>query len=252
MNFFKRNTGLLLRFDDIAPNMNWEIMDKCEKLFLDYNIKPILGIIPNNEDEELLAFPEKKNFWEKVKQWQSFGWEISIHGYNHRYSSVTKKKDYFNYGGRSEFFGYSLEDQTLKLKKSIEIFKEQNVNVRSFFAPNHTYDLNTFKALKANGIYKVIDGYGLFPYNKFGINFMPQLFFKNILLPFGIQSTQIHLNNWDAEKYDDFKTFVVKNHKKIINYDFALSKTNNSFINFIIRLLSEYLLKFYRFLRIKF
>ncbi len=81
---------------------------------------------------------------------------------------------------------------------------------------------------------------------------MPQLFFKNILLPFGIQSTQIHLNNWDAEKYDDFKTFVVKNHKKIINYDFALSKTNNIFINFIIRLLSEYLLKFYRFLRIKF
>ena len=65
MNFFKRNTGLLLRFDDIAPNMNWEIMDKCEKLFLDYNIKPILGIIPNNEDDELLAFPEKKNFWEK-------------------------------------------------------------------------------------------------------------------------------------------------------------------------------------------
>ena len=101
MNFFKRNTGLLLRFDDIAPNMNWEIMDKCEKLFLDYNIKPILGIIPNNEDDELLAFPEKKNFWEKVKQWQSFGWEISIHGYNHRYGSVTKKKDYFNYGGRS-------------------------------------------------------------------------------------------------------------------------------------------------------
>ena len=141
---------------------------------------------------------EKKNFWEKVKQWQSFGWEISIHGYNHRYSSVSEKKDYFNYGGRSEFFGYSLEDQTLKVKKSIEIFKEKNVNVRSFFAPNHTYDLNTFKALKANGIYNVIDGYGLFPYNKFGINFMPQLFFKNILLPFGIQSTQIHLfrNTW--------------------------------------------------------
>ena len=124
--------------------------------------------------------------------------------------------------------------------------------MRSFFAPNHTYDLNTFKALKANGIYKVIDGYGLFPYNKFGINFMPQLFFKNILLPFGIQSTQIHLNNWDAEKYDDFKTFIEKNHKKIINYDFALSKTNNNFINLIIRLLSQYLLKFYRFLRIKF
>ena len=97
MNFFKKNTGLLLRFDDIAPNMNWKMMDKCEKLFLTYNIKPVLGVIPNNEDNELLTFPLKENFWEKVKQWQSFGWEICIHGYNHKYVSNTKKRDYFNY-----------------------------------------------------------------------------------------------------------------------------------------------------------
>ena len=76
MNFFRKNTGLLIRFDDIAPNMNWELMDKCEKLFLKYDIKPVIGIIPKNEDEELLAYPFRKNFGIKVKQWQSFGWEI--------------------------------------------------------------------------------------------------------------------------------------------------------------------------------
>ena len=64
MNFFKENTGLLLRFDDIAPNMNWELMDQCEKLFLEFKIKPVLGVIPNNEDEKLLSLPHKKNFWE--------------------------------------------------------------------------------------------------------------------------------------------------------------------------------------------
>ena len=26
------NTGILIRFDDIAPNMNWEMMDKCQDL----------------------------------------------------------------------------------------------------------------------------------------------------------------------------------------------------------------------------
>lgn len=140
----------------------------------------------------------------------------------------------------------------MKLKKSIKIFKENNVNVRSFFAPNHTYDLNTFKALKANGIFNVIDGYGLFPYNKYGINFIPQLFFKNIILPFGIQSTQIHVNYWNIKKYKDFETFIEKNHRKIINYNFALSKINNNLGNLILRLFSEYLLKFYRFVRVKF
>ena len=97
MNLFKKNTGLLIRFDDIAPNMNWELMNKCEELFFKYNIKPVLGVIPNNEDEELLAFPLRKDFWEKVRKWQSLGWEIAIHGYNHRYTTKTQKKDYFNY-----------------------------------------------------------------------------------------------------------------------------------------------------------
>ncbi len=251
MNFFRKNTGLLIRFDDIAPNMNWELMDKCEKLFLKYDIKPVIGIIPKNEDEELLAYPFRKNFWIKVKQWQSFGWEISIHGYNHKYISDTKKKDYFNYGGKSEFFGFSLEDQIIKLKNSLKVFNENEIKVRSFFAPNHTYDLNTFKALKKVGINQVIDGYGFFPYNQYGIIFIPQLFYKNKILPFGIQSTQIHLNNWDSSDYELFKNFVEKNLKKIISYDYALSRANNKFYSTMLRFLSKYTLKFLRFTKFK-
>ena len=108
-----------------------------------------------------MNYPFRENFWGIVKKWQSYGWEIAIHGYNHKYISNTKKKDYFSYGGKSEFFGYSLEDQISKLKKSCEIFRKNNIKVRSFFAPNHTYDSNTFKALKSVGITQVIDGYGL-------------------------------------------------------------------------------------------
>ena len=251
MNYFKNNTGLLLRFDDIAPNMNWKIMNQCEDLFLKYDIKPVLGVIPNNEDKDLLTFPENKDFWKKVNQWQSYGWEIAIHGYNHKYTNNTEKNDYFNYGGKSEFFGFSLDDQITKLKMGLKIFKENNINVRSFFAPNHTYDINTFKALKVNGIYKVIDGYGLFPYNEFGIHFTPQLLYKYVILPFGIQSTQIHLNAWDNNDFMSFKNFIEKNYKKIVNYNYVLSKTNNGTSSKISRFFSEYFLKFYRFIKSK-
>ena len=51
--------------------------------------------------------------------------------------------------------------------------------------------------------------------HKYGINFIPQLFFKNIILPFGIQSTQIHVNYWNIKKYKDFETFIEKNHSSI-------------------------------------
>ena len=59
---------------------------------------------------------------------------------------------------------HNIENQKSKIKKGLEIFNNEQINIRSFFAPNHTYDLNTFKALKENGINIVIDGYGLLPY----------------------------------------------------------------------------------------
>ena len=127
-----------------------------------------------------------------------------------------------------------------------------NIKVRCFFAPNHTYDKNTFEALKINGINEIIDGYGLFPYDKFGIKFIPQLFYNTVLLPYGIQSTQIHLNNWGSKDFDKFKTFIEKNHNKIISYEQALSKTSNSFTNLILRYSIEYFLRCFRLLRSKF
>ena len=67
----KENTGILIRFDDIAPNMNWQMMDKCEKLLNEYNIQPVIGVIPKNQDKELLNYPLRKDFWNIVKKWKS-------------------------------------------------------------------------------------------------------------------------------------------------------------------------------------
>lgn len=191
--FISENTGIIIRIDDIAENMNWQLMEKCEELFDKYNIKPVLGVIPNNKDEELLNYPKKENFWELVRGWERKGWEISMHGYSHVYSQSTKKKDYFGYGGKSEFFGVELEKQILKIKNGLEKFDSEKIKIRTFYAPNHTYDLNTFKALKKCNIRNIVDGYGLMPYEKDGLSFIPQLFYKTLILPFGVQSTQIHL-----------------------------------------------------------
>ena len=95
-----------------------------------------------------------------------------MHGYSHIYDKETNKKDFFKYGGKSEFFGHSLENQLEKIKKGLEIFKNRNIKVRSFFSPNHTYDHNTFKALKMFGIKEIIDGYGFKPYLENDIKFI--------------------------------------------------------------------------------
>ena len=237
---------ILIRFDDVAQNMNWDLMSKCESLFDKFNIKPVMGVIPNNKDEELLNYPKRENFWGIVKKWQSKGWEIAMHGYNHIYDRETQKKDFFGYGGKSEFYGHSLDHQKKRIEEGLKIFKKEKVNVRSFFAPNHTYDLNTFKALKANGIDYVIDGYGLKPYSEFEINFIPQLFYKEKMLPFGIQSTQVHLNYMSNENFLNFVSFIKKNSSKIINFDIAIENIDNNILSKLSRVTIEKSLKLIR------
>ena len=245
-NYISDNTGILIRLDDIAENMNWNLMKKVELLFEKYEIKPVLGVIPNNKDDELLAYPKKENFWEQVRTWKSKGWEIAMHGYTHVYDKKCGYKDYFNYGGGSEFFGHPIEEQTIKIKNGLNKFNDEKIKIRTFFAPNHTYDENTFIALKNCGINEVIDGYGFLPYTKNKINFIPQLFYKNLALPFGIQATQIHLNYWDEKDFDNFEKFIKKNLNKIITYDQALKTVNNNFFYKIINSLFEKILKLIR------
>ena len=228
-------TGYLIRLDDIAENMDWDMMERASNLFDKFKVKPVLGIIPNNKDPELLNYPKRDNsFWDQVRNWKKKGWEIAMHGSTHVYDKNTQKKDYFGYGGESEFCGHTLEIQTSRIKDGLKKFSEEKIQIRSFFAPNHTYDQNTFAALKNSGINEIIDGYGLMPYSKNGLKFIPQLFYKNIALPFGIQTTQIHLNYWKQKDFESFEKFITKNINKIISYDQAIKKVNNNvFYNFI-------------------
>ena len=231
-------TGLLIRMDDITETMNWALMDKCEKLFDKFKIKPLLGIIPINKDPELLKFPKNGRFWERVESWKNKGWEITMHGCNHLYTQKSDKNDIFNYGGNSEFYGLDYSTQLNKIKTGLEEFKKREIKVRSFFAPNHIYDSNTLKALKDSDIKIIIDGYGLFPYYKNKILFIPQLFYKEIFLPFGIQSTQMHINEWNDEAYKNFEMFVEKNYSKILNLNniIEIAKPNSlqNLINYLV------------------
>ena len=248
-NFTKKSQGLLLRFDDIAQNMNWKFMNKCEVMFDKNNIKPLVGVIPNNKDPELLNYEKEEKFWDRLKIWQEKGWEICMHGYTHIYDNETNKKDFFNYGGRSEFYGHSFDEQSKRIIAGLNIFKNRNIKIRSFFAPNHTYDENTFLACKQNGIEYIIDGYAFYPYKSKGLTFIPQLFYKEIMLPYGVQATQIHLNYWDEKKFKNFEMFIKKNSYKFLDLNEAASNIKNNIFSLLSNYILRISLKFLRFLR---
>ena len=235
-SYISDNTGFLIRLDDIAENMNWDMMEQATNLFDKFEIKPVLGVIPNNKDPELLSYPKKKtNFWETVRTWEKKGWEIGMHGNNHVYDKFCKKNDYLGYGGNTEFCGHEYQNQFEKIKNGLDKFNSENLNVRTFFAPNHTFDNNTILALQKCGVTEIVDGYGLIPYEENGMKFIPQLFYKIFPLPFGIQTFQIHLNYYNQNNFDKLKNFIELNTKRIITYDQAISKISNNFFFKLIR-----------------
>ena len=63
----------LIRFDDICPTMNWSVWESVESILLKYHIKPILAVVPDNQDPQLVVDAPRPDFWEKVRQWQSYG-----------------------------------------------------------------------------------------------------------------------------------------------------------------------------------
>jgi hypothetical protein len=87
------------------------------------------------------------------------------------------------------------------------------------------------------------------PYTENGLKFIPQLFYKLFILPFGIQTTQIHLNYWNQKDFDTFEQFIIKNSNKIISYDQALEKINNNLFYKLINILIKKTLQIKRIMR---
>tara|TARA_B100000029_G_scaffold10206_1_gene11140 strand:- start:1298 stop:2050 length:753 start_codon:yes stop_codon:yes gene_type:complete len=243
-NIFK--CRMIIRLDDIAPNMNWKMMSKVKDLFKKYNIKPVIGVIPKNEDVELKTYPTCDfNFWDEIKDLKNQGWEIAMHGYQHLYEKECYK-DYLGHGGKTEFANLPYEQQLKKINFAKNIFKENNIEIKSFFAPNHTFDKNTIKACKTSGINSIIDGYGIAPYHEDDVLFFPQLFYRLYVLPFGFQTLQIHLNNFNDDDFFRLSKFIEKNHRKIISFNEARSIYSDTLLNKTSKFLLEKILRFKR------
>jgi predicted deacetylase len=210
--------------------MNWEGYSRVKRLFDKFGVRPLLGVIPDNRDPELKTFPQHRaDFWDEIREVQSSGWDIAMHGYQHVYDSFAR--DFFGVRIRSEFAGHDLDTQLQKLQAARAIFEREKVQVDSFFAPSHTFDENTIRALKAIGITSISDGYSLFPLNAHGIVFVPQLVGRPVAFPFGVYTSCHHLNYFKESDFLRLEKFVRRNQARIITYAQAMRFVKDSLWN---------------------
>ena len=152
----ERRRAILVRFDDICPTMNWEQWNRAVTVLERYNVKPLIGVIPDCQDEELLIDAPRPDFWQYIKDLQDKGYTVAMHGYLHKYDSATH--GIVNVTPRSEFAGHSYEEQLEKIKQGKAVLEQHGIFTDIFFAPAHSYDENTLKALAVNGFKYVSDG----------------------------------------------------------------------------------------------
>lgn len=155
---------IAVRLDDITPDMDWGRFFAFKELLDRYRVKPLIGVVPDNRDENLSGQENREHpeFWSYISQLEKEGWVIAMHGYRHLYS--TKKGGLFPLNHFSEFAGVSYDKQLEMLKKGKALLEEKGICTGIFMAPAHSYDKNTVKALKQAGFYAMTDGFGKYPY----------------------------------------------------------------------------------------
>lgn len=202
----------LMRLDDASEYMDAKKWDKMESLLDRYGIKPIVGVIPNNKDPDMVGvYPKMDDFWEKVHSWKEKGWAIALHGCNHVFET--------NEGGinpvnkRSEFAGVPLEKQKEKIRNGYRIFRQHNIAPEIFFAPAHTFDENTLVALKEETDIRIIsDTIANDIYFKNEFYFVPQQSGWARRLPFRTVTFCYHPNVMNDHSFIQLENFL-KQHK---------------------------------------
>ena len=228
----------VIRLDDASDYNNLSNWNRMEKILNSYSIKPIVGVIPNNQDPSMVkAYKKNNDFWKKVKQWQNSGWIIAMHGYNHVY--ITDDGGINPIQKRSEFAGVSLKKQEDKIKNGIEIFKSKGIIPDAFFAPSHTFDENTLLALKKNSDIRIIsDTIANDIYFENDFYFLPQQSGMVRKLPFKFVTFCYHPNTMRDNDFDELENFIKENRNKFNSLDIKnLTKRNKNILDKFLSLL---------------
>lgn len=203
----------LIRFDDICPTMNWSVWESVESILLKYHIKPILAVVPDNQDPQLVVDAPRPDFWEKVRQWQSYGWTIALHGYQHLYCASASGLIGLN--DRSEFAGLSYGEQRTKLEAAINILRRERLQADAWIAPMHAFDANTVKALCDLGIDVISDGFFTRPLRWQGARWVPQQLWRFRQMPAGLWTVCYHHNTWSEMEIQRLESDIKKYQSQI-------------------------------------
>ena len=209
---------IAVRLDDITPDMDWEKFRRLETLLDQYHIAPLLGIVPDNQDENLMRNPAMPDFAQQIQNWEAKDWVLAMHGWTHIYT--TKRGGLFPLNNFSEFAGVSKGKQREMIYDGVEKLRSLGIRTNIFMAPAHSFDKATLAVLKEAGFQYITDGFGSSPYEWKGLTFLPIAFQKNkdIEKKSGYTTLVFHTNTMNERDFLNFEKILEKHKDDFISY----------------------------------
>ncbi|HLY39904.1 MAG TPA: DUF2334 domain-containing protein [Terracidiphilus sp.] len=201
-----RPAQYLLRFDDLCPTFSVQRWERFLPLIEEFGIRPILAIVPDNRDPELMMSDPDANFWMKMRALERVGATIGLHGWRHLCRS--HGRTLIGVSRRTEFAGIEEETQRTWIEKGMTALRNEGMNPRIWVAPRHGTDAATLRVLKGAGLEYVSDGLARMPFVRGGVTWIPQQLWAPEQRKSGLWTICIHSNTASDEEADQLLEFA--------------------------------------------
>jgi predicted deacetylase len=217
-----RPAQYLLRFDDLCPTIAYDRWQRCLPMIEEFDLKPILAVIFDNQDKGLNLSPPDPQFWSRMRAMEAAGATIALHGYSHICSS--KSPSLLKLHHHSEFAGVEEDTQRQWIREGLGILRGQGLSPRIFVAPRHGFDQATLRALRKEGLQFISDGFARVPYNRGGITWIPQQLWGPVKKSRGVWTICFHSNFTHAAQVAELHAFIRQNAAQFTSLDRVLAE----------------------------
>jgi predicted deacetylase len=207
----------LLRFDDLCPTMRQRQWCRLLPVIEELRIRPILAVVPDNQDRDLQQKPADPEFWAGMRALEAAGATIALHGFRHLCRSVGRSLIPLH--GRSEFAGVDEHTQRQWIRAGLTMLREQGLNPKVWVAPRHGFDRATLRALRAEGINVLSDGFTRIPFRRGEVTWIPQQLWGPAEKRRGLWTICTHCNTACSGDVDALVAFMRRNAPSFTSVD---------------------------------
>jgi hypothetical protein len=214
----------LLRFDDLCPTLSRPRWERFLPLIDEFGIQPILAVVPDNQDPELVLSEPDPEFWSQMRAMEIAGATIALHGYQHLCES--RGRNLLPLHARTEFAGVSEEVQRQWIHAGLETLRGYGLNPRLWVAPRHGFDRATLCALRQEGLGYLSDGFARIPSSRGGVTWIPQQLWGPVHKSKGLWTICIHSNTAEDSLVNRLRDFLQNHAAQLTSFERVLAEYN--------------------------